>query len=64
MDSWKNDPDGDPHFILVFQKKIGFWLVIVLPKNSIGDYKIAFVAVCSVCPSIINDNCTVLNSVG
>ena len=32
--SWKNDPDHDPLFILVFLEKIGSWLVIVLPKNS------------------------------
>ena len=34
--SWKNDPDHDPLFILVFLKKIGSWSVIVLPKNSIA----------------------------
>ena len=34
--SWKNNPDHDPLFILVFLKKIGSWSVIVLPKNSIN----------------------------
>ena len=34
MASWKNDLDRDPHFILVFLKKRGVWLVLVLPKNS------------------------------
>ena len=33
-DSLKNDSDCDPHFILVFLRKIGFWFVIILPKNS------------------------------
>ena len=34
VDSWKNNPDHDPLFILVILKKIGSWSVIVLPKNS------------------------------
>ena len=32
--------------------------------TDIGDYRIAFVAVYSVCPSVMNKDCTVLNTLG